>query len=132
MEEIVLSDQRKLKELKINEFERGLLPDDTKIGQYSKTPLGQDYAVYKNRVNPLAGFGYVDLMLTGSFTNRLFLKSYGNRLFEFGSTDNKTGNLLGKYGNEIMGLNKETFEERQKNVYRITLSYEIQKILNKI
>ena len=127
-----MSDQRKLRELKINEFEKGERPDGSKIGMYSKTPLGQDYSVLKNRINPLAGFGYVDLMLTHSFSNKLFLKSYGNRKFEFGSTDNKTGNLLVKYGNEIMGLNKETFEERQKNVYRITLSYQIQKILNKI
>jgi hypothetical protein len=36
-------------------------------------------------------------------------------------------NLVGKYGKDILGLNQETFEKRQADIYRYTLIYIIKK-----
>jgi hypothetical protein len=119
--EIVLSDKERLKEQKISEFERGLRPNENRIGGYQNG----EYANEKNQMNPLAGFGNVDLIYTGSFSSKLFLKSTNPRLFIFDSTDNKTDNLVGKYGLDILGLNQEWFEKRQKDIYRYTLVYQI-------
>lgn len=78
-------------------------------------------------MNPLAGFGNVDLIYSGSFVSKLFLKSYSNnpRGYIFDSTDSKTDNLVGKYGLDILGLNQEWFNKRQSEIYRYTLVYQI-------
>lgn len=126
MKQIILSDQETLKEEKINEFEKGLRPDNKRIGGYQSG----EYAHLKNQINPFAGFGNVDLIYTGSFVSKLFVRPYYSRAFLFDSSDSKTGNLIGKYGLDIMGINKEWFNKRQKDIYRLTLSVELQKILN--
>lgn len=117
-------DQAKLKEEKINEFKRGELPNKDIIGVY-KNPF---YAKKKFSMNPLAG-GTVDLILTGSFTNKLFLETT-NKGFIFDSSDNKTALLQQKYGTEIMGLNQDWFNDRQKQVYKDILMKEIKRVLN--
>lgn len=121
MSEIVLSDKERLKEQKINEFERGLRPNEKRIGGYQNG----EYANEKNQMNPLAGFGNVDLIYSGSFSSKLFLKSTNPKSFIFDSTDNKTDNLVGKYGLDILGLNKDWFNKRQKDIYKYTLVYQI-------
>jgi hypothetical protein len=125
VKEIVLSDQRNLKEEKINEFEQGLRPDGSKIGTYRDA----EYAIFKDAINPRAN-GYVDLLLTRQFAGGLFVRTYGEG-FLFDSRDSKTEMLKGKYGIEIMGINQDWFNERQNNIYRLVLSQDIQKILNK-
>lgn len=124
VQEIVTKDQQELKKEKINEFKRGELPNKDIIGVY-RNPF---YAKRKFSMNPLAG-GTVDLILTGSFTNKLFLEKT-ERGFLFNSTDNKTELLQQKYGTEIMGLNQQWFNERQQKVYKDLLIKEIKKILN--
>jgi len=125
---IVLSDQKALKEEKVNEFTRGERPDGRKIGKYSSA--NAEYAIFKNQINPLAGIGNVDLLLTRSFTGKMFVEVTGKG-YEFDSTDSKTANLLIKYGNEIMGLNQEWFNQRNATVYRDILLFDISKVLNK-
>jgi hypothetical protein len=49
----------------------------------------------------------------------------------FNSTDNKTGSLIGRYGIDIMGLNQDWFNNRQRNIYKPVLDFEISRILNK-
>lgn len=119
---IAMSDQKILKERKVNEFTKGIRPDGEIIGNYRS----QSYAAYKNRLNPLAGSGKVDLMLTRSFTNKMFLKR-SNREYIFGSSDIKAGTLIGKYGLDIMGLNQDWFVKRQSEIYRITLVFLIKR-----
>lgn len=123
--EIILSDQDKLKERKVNEFTRGQRPDGERIGEYRNA----EYGIFKAQINPLAN-GYVDLLLTRSFTRKMFLRKFGQG-YLFNSSDNKTGNLIGKYGIDIMGINQEWFNERQKNIYKYILLFDISKILNK-
>ena len=126
VQQTVLSDQKALKEEKINEFTKGERPDGSKIGVY-RDP---EYAIFKQHINPKAG-GYVDLMLMRNFTGGLFVRPFTKRSFLFDSSDSKTANLIGKYGMDIMGLNQDWFDKRQNDIYRLVLYYEIQKILNK-
>lgn len=99
----------KLIEAKVNEFKRGENPDGSRIGFY-RNPA---YRNLKRSFNPEAG-GTVDLIFTGSFTNQLFVQSEGNRKFIFDSYDEKRDLLGSKYGNQIFGINQNTFNERQK------------------
>lgn len=113
MTKLVLRDEgQALKKAKINEFEFGYLPSYRKIGSY-KT---QSYADYKNGKNPLAGYGYVDLIDTGAFSNSLFVRQSGvGYLFDSGNS-NASG-LSDKYGKEIFGLNQKTFNKIQIEEY---------------
>ena len=120
MSEIVLSDNRNLKDAKVNEWEQGITPDGDKIGTYKDA----EYAIFKDQINPRAN-GYVDLLLTRQTANTLFVQSLSDRKFLFGMKDYH--NLIGRYGEQIMGLNQETFEKRQSDVYRYTLIYIIKK-----
>jgi len=118
VQEIVLKDKEALKSEKINDFELGLRPNGEKIGQYHSF----GYALDKNKQNPRAGFYNVDLILTGKTTSTLFLKPLASG-FIFGWND--THNLVGRYGLDILGLNQEWFDKRQKEVYRFQLIKEI-------
>lgn len=124
VQKIVLSDRERLKEEKINEFQRGLRPDNKRIGGYQNG----EYANEKNQMNPLAGFGNVDLIYSGSFVSKLFLKSNNPRLFIFDSTDTKRDNLVGKYGLDILGINQDWFNKRQSEIYRLVLQQQIKQI----
>ena len=119
--EIVLSDNQKLKAEKINEFEQGIRPDGTRIGTY-RDP---EYKQIKLAQNPKAD-GYVDLLYTWRTARSLFVK-VGNEPngYLFGWTDNY--NLVGKYGLDILGLNQEWFDKRQKDIYRYTMIFQIKK-----
>jgi hypothetical protein len=78
-------------------------------------------------MNPLAGFGNVDLILTGSFVSKLFLKSFRNGKFLFDSSDVKKNNLVSVYSGEIMGLNQDWFNIRQNDIYRLVLTEQIKR-----
>lgn len=125
MEQIILSDEDILRKQKINELSKGERPNKDIIGEYRSS----EYRMFKQSFNPLAG-GTVDLILTGSFTRKMFLKPTGNG-FIFDSSDSKKGSLIGKYGLDIMSINQDWFNERQKNIYKFVLLVDIRKILNK-
>lgn len=121
MEEIVLSDQKPLKEAKINEFEQGLRPNGERIGFY-RDP---EYAIFKQQLNPKAD-GTVDLLLSRRTASTLFVyKGNKNGSYTFGMTD--THNLVPKYGRDILGINQDWFEKRQNDIYRLTLVFNIKK-----
>lgn len=119
MEEIILNDQR-LKERKIDEFRRGKRPDDTLIGFYRDV----HYAIFKQEINPLAG-GDVDLILTGSFTNQMRVEKVAPTRYTFNSSDSKTPMLVGKYGEDIMGINDEWWNNRQIEVYLPVFRFQV-------
>ena len=118
--EIVLSDQERLKEQKINEFELGLRPSGDRIGTYRD----EEYRQLKLYINPKAD-GYVDLLYTYRTARSLFVRNEQNGKFIFGMND--VYNLVGRYGRDILGINQDWFNERQNNIYRITLVYQIKK-----
>lgn len=123
VQKIVLSDKEALKEEKIDEWTHGLRPDGSIIGTY-RDP---EYAYFKQQVNPLAS-GNVDLLLTRETANSLFVTP-ASKGFIFRMNDRH--NLIGKYGNEILGLNQEWFNNRQRDIYRYVLMQDLKKILNK-
>ena len=124
MNEIILSD-KKLKEQKINEFTKGQLPDGSLIGNYKSA----EYAIDKYQMNPLAD-GHVDLILTRSFVNHLYVEKVQPRTYLFNSSDYKTNSLIGKYSIDIMGLNQEYWNNRQKEVYLPVFRFMIKRKAN--
>ena len=127
VQEIVINDQQELKSRKKNEFEFGLLPNNKKIGQYSNT----NYAYKKYSMNSLAGFGQVDLIYSGSFVNSLFVMPTQKGFIFDTNQEDKQGKLIASYGGDIMGLNQNYFNERQKEVYSKLLIKEISRVLNR-
>lgn len=105
---------------KTQEFKRGEMPDGSRIGYYSNSPLGRAYRSYKQSLNPMAS-GTVDLILTGQFTRGLFVESKGNSRFLFDSNDDKTPDLVEEYGQDIMGINPDAFYNLQRDRFRFDL-----------
>ena len=124
VQKIVERDNLNLVEQKKTEFERGLRPDGTLIGDYRS----ESYRIFKQSLNPLAG-GHVDLMLTKAFISSMFVKPFGKG-YIFDASNNKTDKLKGQYGLDIMGLNQEWFNQRQREVYRDLLIEKIKNQLN--
>lgn len=81
-----------------------------KIGKYRSN----SYAARKELINPKAGFGNVDLKLTGSFYNEIFVDVRTNTVV-VDSADEKAGSLIEKYGEDIFGLNPENQSDYSKN-----------------
>jgi len=119
VKEIILSDQERLKEQKIDEFEQGLRPDGSRIGRYRD----ENYRQIKLAQNPKAD-GYVDLLYTYRTARSLFVRPFREGyLFNW----NDEHNLVGRYGLDILGINQDWFDKRQKDIYRLTLTYQIKK-----
>lgn len=84
----------------------GLNAKGEKIGKYANP----EYAAAKFALNPLAGFGNVDLRLTGTFFNDAFV-DVRDDVFVITSGNEKTRELEQKYGQDIFGLNKDYKKE---------------------
>lgn len=87
-------------------WEKGQSVDGGVIGKYSNTPLGQAYAKLKNQMNPLAGFGNVDLNLTGSLSENLTIKKESGN-YKIFSTDEKYLKIGKKYGFDEFGITED-------------------------
>lgn len=122
VEEIILTDLE-IKDLKRLELKKGESPDGSLIGTYKSL----NYELFKAKLNPLAG-GTVDLILTGKFSNQLYVKSLGNSQFQFDSLDDKAPMLFQKYGQENRSLNKDTFNDLQRDKYAPKLIKHIKQI----
>lgn len=107
--ELTLRDEgQQVKEIKVNEFEFGLMPDYSKIGHYSNP----NYSYRKHLLNPLAGSGNVDLTLTGATNRSLFVKqSAGGFIFD-ANTPQWDLNIT-RYGRDIQSVNQKKFEKVQ-------------------
>jgi len=99
-------------EIKEDRLERGLRPNNNIIGTYKS----DSYALFKQSRNPKAG-GKVDLILSGRFVKGFYVESLGNSRFIFMSTDEKSTLLQEKYGKDIMGLNNDSWNKLQKDIY---------------
>lgn len=94
----------------------GLHGQGGQIGRY-KDP---EYAADKYEQNPAAGFGQVDLRLTGSFYDKMYARMNGSTL-EISSTDSKTDKLAKKYGNAIFKLNVPSKNVLRKDILQPNL-----------
>lgn len=86
------------------------------IGEYASS----DYRVFKMAKNPNAK-GTVDLILSGSLSNKLTLKKLGG-LFEIVSTDYKFDKIGKKYGFEQFNLTSEETKQLMGEIYENILT----------
>jgi hypothetical protein len=108
--EIIFQDEKSLIAEKIDEFTHGVRPNGDIIGTY-KDP---EYGMFKATINPLAK-GNVDLMVMRKFVGSLILIRTDKNKYIFNAHD--IHNLIGRYGQDIMGLNAKWFEQKQKEDY---------------
>ena len=90
----------------IDRWKRGEGVDGGKIGEYQN----EDYAMFKNQQNPLAGFGNVDLIDTGDLKNGLFIQELWS-VFIIKSSDEKYQMIANKYGIEQFGITEQQMKE---------------------
>lgn len=102
----------------------GLKADGTKIGRYRNNK----YAAKKYALNPLAGFGNVDLRLTGELHREIFVDVRDNTLV-IDSADEKTGSLINKYGDPF-GLGSERRAEYINETLRKVFIDNIKKVVS--
>jgi hypothetical protein len=88
----------------------GQTSEGRKIGRY-KSPA---YAKKKYQLSRLAGYGNVDLRLTGDFYRGVTVDPRSKSV-AIGGADYKTEILTDKYGEEIFGLNQEYAGEYSVN-----------------
>lgn len=110
-EKIILKDEEVVKRKKA-ELRGGVRPTGQIIGEYRS----ESYRLFKLNKNPLAG-GKVDLILTGSTKDKLYLVSVTDGRFTFESADPKWQGLVEKYGEEIKGVNADVFRGFQQTIY---------------
>ena len=101
---------------KQDEMQMGENPDGSSIGEYSSSPMGREYAVFKQHINPMAG-GSVDLILTGSTRDKMKAQYLGSGKYTLNSTDHKWSGLKEKYGQQISGINNDFWNALQKFEY---------------
>ena len=120
--EIILQDQEILRRKKA-ELKAGIRPDGSIIGTYRS----EEYRLFKIQMNPLAG-GNVDLILTGSTKDKMYIVALENGEFTIESADPKWADLVAKYGEEIKGINLEVFKGMQKSRHAPKLIQEMKRI----
>ncbi len=99
-----------------NRLKYGQGVDGGVIGTYKS----EEYAIMKNQQNPLAGYGNVDLFLTGSLSDDITVMRKGDK-FEIFSTDEKYKKIADKYGAEEFGLTEEQLQEFLHECYLLSL-----------
>jgi len=84
----------------------GQRADGLKIGKYKD----YNYARVKANMNPIAGYGFVDLKYRGEFQRNIGIRFFADSYVLF-SSDSKADALLLKYGPDIFGLNAEFIKD---------------------
>jgi hypothetical protein len=85
---------------------KGLDSRGKKIRRYRN----RHYAAKKHQMNAAPGLGTPDLRLTGAFQRSLSLHAGGSSAEVIGN-DDKTGDLLAAFGEDILGLNEESKDQ---------------------
>jgi hypothetical protein len=116
---VVVESKNQAIDLNTDQLFSGKDANGQSLGQY-RNP---NYAAFKRSLNPA---GVVDLKLSGDFYQGFFART-DKFPITFSSTDEKTGELMQKYGTEIFGLNQDSLEE-----YRQEIKPEIQKEYRKV
>jgi hypothetical protein len=97
-------------QLQVEQMYSGKRSDGKLIGKYKN----KVYAAKKYSLNPLAGFGNVDLRLTGDFQDYIIADVRENSVV-FSSEDDKTIDLVEKYSDDIFGLSTPYAKEYATN-----------------
>jgi hypothetical protein len=125
IKEAVVKSEPKLLELQKKQWLRGETSiTGTKIGKYRS---GKYYKRKKFNMNSLAGYGNVDLRLTGEFHRNTKIFFFDTSFF-FKSTDWKHEKLTKDYGERIYGLNSKSIREVTKDgSFRVNVVSEFKK-----
>lgn len=98
----------------------------------TKTTYAWDsYKKEKYAKNPRAGYGNVDLINTGAFIDSFKLNKPKQNKYKWGATDSKRNKIVDMYGEEIMGLNQESFDKFQIEIIKPRFVEKLRKIINK-
>jgi len=108
IESTLMDQSRQYVKLQRDQLRHGLNSEGKRIGTY----LNEQYADMKHELNPLAGYGNVDLILEGGFSGDLFL-DVRQTSFLVESGDEKSQSLQEKYdeNGKVLGLEDERKEE---------------------
>ncbi len=111
----IINNEEKLVDVKKQQYLVGDIFSNGRKAKYSKKSRVSEgsselYRDFKNRLNPKAGLGNVDLILSGSFINSFFLKEKGEG-YIFEASDSKADDLLDRYGEDIFNLNNKAFND---------------------
>lgn len=122
-----------LRDLKEEEYEQGDIYSNETTASYRPNPMGgfSWYAEYKHAKNPRAGKGNVDLINTGAFIDSFKLNKPKGNKYKWGATDSKRNKIVDMYGEEIMGLNQESFDKFQIEIIKPRFVEKLRKIINK-
>ena len=94
--------QEAILDINREQLQHGINADNEPVGFYRSI----SYALDKNRRNPLAGYGVVDLKDTGAFYKSFKLTIVGNK-WTITATDVKAISLEAKYSPKIYGFTEE-------------------------
>lgn len=98
-QEVVELNQRQM-------YDKGENANGTKIGEYN-SPF---YAMEKNRMNPVVGFGNVDLKYSGKFYNSMYV--YADKVGFFVDADvSYIDEIFDKYGQAMLGLSQTSLSQ---------------------
>ena len=100
----------------------GLKPDGSIIGLYRS----EDYAEQKYAQNSKAGFGNVDLTLTGSLVRGIKISGF-NSEYEIFSSDSKYEEIAEKYGYYNFNISDEQREELFNKILVVILEQTLTK-----
>jgi len=118
--QLFISDLNKNMELAVQANEKPLVDINRKQMQVGKNAEGQiigayrstSYAKFKKQMGSKAPYRAVDLLLTGNFQKDMILET-DDKDYQILSTDEKTDDLVSKYGDVIFGIAPENKSEAQ-------------------
>ena len=101
----VVENREEILDLNISQLEVG----KDSLGELLERYVLDSYAEFKQAIGSQAPFGIADLILEGDFTEGFFLIVDGKKI-QITSTDDKTGDLAHKYGQDIFGLTEDSMD----------------------
>lgn len=126
IKEVVSDSKDDLVDIQKKQMLRGEASDGSKIGKYKN----KYYRRKKFNLNPLAGYGNVDLRLTGEFQRNIKVFFFSDSFF-FESSDSKSIKLQEMYGEEIYGLNVKSDKIVAKDIIQPKANQKIQEHLSR-
>lgn len=92
------------------QLKRGEDEDGDKISSFTSQYADTGYAEMKYKMNSAAGFGNVDLKLTGDWYSGMALEKQDDA-FVINSSDEKNDDLKKRYGESITGIQEQSAGE---------------------
>ena len=118
MQKEYLNNENWIRETIKDRWKTGKTPNGDLIGFYRSEP----YALDKNKQNSFAGFGNVDLILTGSLWKGIQIDFTSQTQAEVFSTDSKFDAISEKYGDYNFNLSVKEQEWLDEMIFNEVLS----------